>query len=157
DGSTATGDLLVGADGFRSTVRAQILPAVPIAYAGYVGWRGLVDEPALSREAQTAVSDAVVFFLPPGEQFISYPIVGRESGAGRDQRRCNFVWYRPASQSEVHALLTDADGRTHAFGIPPPLVRREVIEQLRAAARAELTPALAEVVRLAPQPFLQPI
>ena len=54
-------------------------------------------------------------------------------------------------------MLTDASGRTHALGIPPPLVRAEVIAALREASRALLAPQLDEVVRLTPQPFLQPI
>jgi 2-polyprenyl-6-methoxyphenol hydroxylase-like FAD-dependent oxidoreductase len=43
DGSRAGGDLLVGADGFRSSVRGLIAPAIKPVYAGYVGWRGLVE------------------------------------------------------------------------------------------------------------------
>ena len=54
-------------------------------------------------------------------------------------------------------MLTDAAGRTHPLGIPPPLIRPEVIAAMREAARALLAPQLEELVRLAPQPFLQPI
>src|SRR5215472_16987009 len=36
DGSREDGDLLIGADGLRSTVRAQFLPQVEPVYAGYV-------------------------------------------------------------------------------------------------------------------------
>jgi hypothetical protein len=36
DGSEARGDLLIAADGFRSTVRARLLPELQPAYAGYV-------------------------------------------------------------------------------------------------------------------------
>ena len=39
DGSRVTADLLIGADGFRSTVRTQVLPTLKPAYAGYVAWR----------------------------------------------------------------------------------------------------------------------
>ena len=45
-------DLLVGADGFRSTVRAQFFPQSRMHYAGYVGWRGLVAEGALSEQTR---------------------------------------------------------------------------------------------------------
>jgi 2-polyprenyl-6-methoxyphenol hydroxylase-like FAD-dependent oxidoreductase len=99
-----------------------------------------------------------VFGLPPGEQFISYPIAGPDNDLRAGHRRCNFVWYRPAAEErELQRLLTDASGRTHTLGIPPPLVRAEVIADLRAAAGALIAPQLDEVVRLTPQPFLQPI
>src|ERR1700674_5619931 len=48
DGTQASGDLLIGADGIFSTVRAQCAPNVRPLYAGYVAWRGLVNEQDLS-------------------------------------------------------------------------------------------------------------
>jgi hypothetical protein len=98
-----------------------------------------------------------VFGLPPNEQFISYPVAGRDNDLRYGHRRCNFVWYRPADEAvELRPLLTDADGHYHALGIPPPLVRDDVIASLRDASRTLLAPPLDAVVRLAPQPFLQP-
>ncbi|WP_241026180.1 FAD-dependent monooxygenase, partial [Burkholderia sp. Tr-20390] len=41
-GHAETADLLIGADGGRSAVRAQLMPDVRPTYAGYVAWRGLV-------------------------------------------------------------------------------------------------------------------
>src|SRR5215467_4176940 len=157
DGSHAEGDVLVGADGFRSSVRGLVAPAIKPVYAGYVGWRGLAEEAALSPVTHAAIFDAMVFALPPNEQFISYPIAGANDELAPGRRRCNFVWYRPAAEGELRLMLTDASGRTHPLGIPPPLIRPEVTAALREAARALIAPPLEEVVRLAPQPFLQPI
>ena len=39
DGSSARGDMLIGADGFKSVIRAQIVGPTPIHYTGYVAWR----------------------------------------------------------------------------------------------------------------------
>jgi 2-polyprenyl-6-methoxyphenol hydroxylase-like FAD-dependent oxidoreductase len=158
DGTRVAADLVVGADGFRSTVRAQILPDIKPVYAGYVAWRGLVPESALSAATHADLFDALVFALPPGEQCLSYPVAGPDNDLRPGHRRCNLVWYRPApEQTELRHMLTDAAGHVHALGIPPPLVRPKVIAELRAAARALLPPQLDEVVRLTERPFLQPI
>jgi 2-polyprenyl-6-methoxyphenol hydroxylase-like FAD-dependent oxidoreductase len=42
DGSTEQGDLVVGADGLRSRVRASLVGDEPPRYSGYVAWRGVV-------------------------------------------------------------------------------------------------------------------
>ena len=46
DGTSAKGDLVVGADGLRSGIRAQIFPEHPgTAYAGVTSWRIVVNRP----------------------------------------------------------------------------------------------------------------
>jgi 2-polyprenyl-6-methoxyphenol hydroxylase-like FAD-dependent oxidoreductase len=41
DGSSVRGDFLIGADGLRSVVRAQLFGDSPPRYAGYTCWRGV--------------------------------------------------------------------------------------------------------------------
>lgn len=45
DGSTACGDVLIGADGIHSAVRAQLWGAAKPRYAGYTAWRAVVPFP----------------------------------------------------------------------------------------------------------------
>lgn len=42
DGSTATADVLIGADGIASTIREEIFAGTTPQYAGYSTWRGVV-------------------------------------------------------------------------------------------------------------------
>jgi 2-polyprenyl-6-methoxyphenol hydroxylase-like FAD-dependent oxidoreductase len=56
DGSEVRGELLVGADGLRSTVRSQLLNDGEPRYAGYTSWRGVCEVPGLAEPAITSES-----------------------------------------------------------------------------------------------------
>jgi 2-polyprenyl-6-methoxyphenol hydroxylase-like FAD-dependent oxidoreductase len=151
-------DLLVGADGLRSAVREQFIPEFAPLYAGYIAWRALVAESAFPPAIGEELFDVMAFCLPAGEQALGYPIVGADNAVASGQRRYNFVWYRPADEhEELPGLLTDASGFAHVGSIPPPLIRPDVIAQMRQAARIRLAAPFREVVRLAAHPFIQPI
>src|SRR5262249_26045958 len=131
--------------------------AVPL-YAGYVAWRGLVAEQALSAQTHRDLFGTLSFCLPPGEQMLGYPVAGPDNDLRPGRRSYNLVWYRPAhEQDELPRLLTDRTGVPHSVSIPPPSIRPEVIDEMRAAAEALVAPQFREAVRLAAQPFLQPI
>ncbi|MDA9503485.1 monooxygenase [Bradyrhizobium sp. CCBAU 11386] len=158
DGSKASGDLLIGADGIFSSVRSQLAAEVRPGYAGYIAWRGLVDEGELSPRTRAELCDWFGFSLPPGEQMLGYPVAGVNEEMGVGERRYNFVWYRPADADLGLAdLLTDIDGVRHELSIPPTRIRPEVIASMRRDAERLLAPQFAEVVRLTRQPFIQAI
>ncbi len=157
DGSELDAQVLVAADGIRSTVRQQLAPAVKPQYAGYVAWRGLVDENLLSRATRDALCNNFVFCLPPREQMLGYPVAGAFNAMQAGQRRYNFVWYRPADDAEVRRLSTDANGKVYDAGIPPPLIAPAIVAEIRAVAEQSLAPQFAEVVARTAQPFFQPI
>jgi len=154
DGSSATADVLVGADGIRSTVRRVFLPDLAPRYAGYVAWRSLLPEAAVPAD----IFMSMAFCLPPGEQFLGYPVAGPDNDLRVGHRRYNVVWYRPADEhGELRRLLTDAQGVTHDISIPPPLIRREEIAAMRAAAERLVAPQFRALARLMDEPVLQPI
>jgi 2-polyprenyl-6-methoxyphenol hydroxylase-like FAD-dependent oxidoreductase len=158
DSSCLAADLLVGADGIRSTVRQICQPDCAPRYAGYVAWRALIPEDALSLQAHRDLFPYMAFCLPPGEQMLGYPVAGPNDDLRPGRRRYNMVWYRPADEAmELVRLLTDDGGMTHEISIPPHLIRRQCIDDMRAAARRLLAPQFVEIVDLATQPLLQPI
>ena len=145
-------DLLVAADGVRSTIRGVLAPEARPVPAGYIAWRGVVEEARMSAATRAALMGHFAFGLPEGEQMLGYPVADAEGG-----RRFNFVWYRPTGAQTLAAMLTDADGRHHPDGIAPPRIRAIFLDGARDAARKILAPAFAEVVALAEPLFFQPI
>jgi len=156
DDSRERGDLLVGADGIRSTVREQFLPRVQPVYAGYVAWRAVLDEARVPREAHRDIFELYTFCLPEGEQLLGYPVPGHDGDTVAGRRRYNIVWYRPADSVALDDMCTDASGRLHSGGIAPSLIRDAVLAAVKADAEALLAPQLAEIF-LRSEIFFQPI
>src|SRR5262249_23309903 len=100
DGAQVEGDVLIGADGLRSTVRQQCLPQLTPLYAGYVAWRALIAEDAIAPDIHRDLFAYMTFCLPPGEQFLGYPVAGPDNDMRPGHRRYNVVWYRPAAEAE---------------------------------------------------------
>jgi len=73
DGSSARGDLLIGADGLKSVVRRQIVGEVPANYTGDAAWRITVP---VERLPDNFLEPVMSVFMGPGGHAVCYYLRG---------------------------------------------------------------------------------
>lgn len=129
DGSEARADLLIGADGIRSQVRALLHGASEPSYAGYTAWRAVVDYPHElllpgeswgrgARFGQVPLAGGRVYWFATADA----PAGQRSPGAERDELLRRFGgWHAP-----IPALIAAAAEEVilrHDIYDRPPLAR----------------------------------
>src|SRR6266702_1053634 len=157
DGSAHRADLVIGADGIGSVVRAMVAPDFQPRYAGYAAFRGLSPERELPERSADLVSDRFTFFDASGSQFLGYSVAGADGSKQPGERRYNWVWYRQLSPEQFAKALESNDGERRSFSAPRGGLSTRTEEELRAAARVKLPAALSEIVTREKSPFLQGI
>jgi 2-polyprenyl-6-methoxyphenol hydroxylase-like FAD-dependent oxidoreductase len=131
DGGEYTADLVIGADGARSTVRAAVDPDFPDArYAGVLLWRSMVDEQAMPGgvELPDAREPSREIYAGP-YRLVTYLVPGAAGQTRVGHRRLNMVWYDP-EQGDLLRDMGLLDGETVwgslVPGALPPLVREHL-------------------------------
>jgi 2-polyprenyl-6-methoxyphenol hydroxylase-like FAD-dependent oxidoreductase len=159
DGHEETADLVIGADGIASAARRVVDgPAATNAYAGYVGWRGLLPELALPSFAAEELLDRFAYFRMPQSHVIGFLVPGPNGETETGRRRYNWVWYRPAAGAAARdEVLTDREGRIHPYSLPPGAVSQRARDRLVDDARRLLPRSFAVAIEETAQPFVQGI
>jgi 2-polyprenyl-6-methoxyphenol hydroxylase-like FAD-dependent oxidoreductase len=158
DGTRETGDLLVGADGPTSTIRHLLLPDYTPQYAGYVAYRGLVDERELDPATAKLLTERFVFYQFPNSHILQYVIPGENESLIPGERRFNWVWYVNYDQTtELPDILTDKNGQRREYSIAPGMLHLTVEQAMRSYADRVLAPPFQKLVAATQEPFVQAI
>ncbi|MRW83894.1 hypothetical protein GJ698_07265 [Pseudoduganella sp. FT26W] len=157
-GRQASGDLLIGADGPSSAVRAQLLPGLAPTYAGYVAWRGLVPEAQVAASVRDLLQGVFAFQHGDGHMLLEYMVPGRDESMQPGKRRWNWVWYRKvAAGAQLCRLMTDAGGTLRRFSVAPGAVKPRDAAALREDAQMLLAPVFQQLIAATDKPFIQTI
>jgi len=143
-------DLVIGADGARSTVRASVAPDAPDArYAGVLLWRTMVAEQALRDGAPKLRSGEPSREVYAGPyRLVTYLVPGAAGETGTGHRRLNLVWYDP-EQGNLLRSRGLLDGETVHGSLAPGDLPDPVRERLAAFAAANWPSPWREALALA--------
>ena len=151
-------DLIIVANGIKSELRTYVDNKAYPQYAGYVGWRGVVNEEEISKISLDTLSNYFIVVLPYNQQIASYPIAGEGKNPFKiGERRINWIWYKPVPQKKLKEILLGKSGQQFEDGIPPNEIREEIVNDLFKEAEEKLPPQLFELVKITKQPLIQPI
>ncbi len=150
-------DLLVCADGIRSTARRLLLPELTLNYAGYIAWRGTVSKAELNPQIYANLHQAITYHIRPNSHLLVYPIPVVDQPSGATSPHLNWLWYRNVSFGQVlDNLMTDRDGSLRDISLSPGTVQERHLTRMRADAAA-LPPPLTEIIHATAQPFIQAV
>ena len=90
-------------------------------------------------------------------QTLGYPISGADDELRAGHRRYNWAWYRVADAAKLKQMCVDDDGCEYEFGVPPPLVRKDLVAQMRVEAETLLPPQYLDCLQHIDQPFFTPV
>jgi 2-polyprenyl-6-methoxyphenol hydroxylase-like FAD-dependent oxidoreductase len=136
DGMQSEADAVIGADGYASSVRRALSPEEPHAkYAGYVVWRGLVEESKLQQPVARSSDQGLWIDFVNGYRLVAAVLPGRNGSLEVGQRQITFAWFEEGRQ----ALLREKNCLTEEGHVVGTLGR----EEIDAAIRQDLNERIA--------------
>lgn len=150
-------DLIIGADGPNSMVRAQYLHTIQRKYSGYIAWRGTVAENEVSLSTRDLCRSSVVAYTAKGQHCIMYSIPGIDGSLEAGERLLNFLWYTNESLEALDEIMIDGiDKHRHHNIVPSGHVREDIwLARLKIAKSTPLPQPFFEVINKIHHPFVQ--
>ena len=112
EGRRYSGDLVIGADGYRSVTRRAVTGTEsPSKFAGYVMWRGLLPE----HDAQAAQGHSrlphMTWEASRGSFVFAYPVPGTQRETSKGDRQAAWGWYDNQHNAllRVHGSISDTE------------------------------------------------
>lgn len=94
DGTQERTGLVIGADGYASIVRKTLAPGTPFArYAGYIVWRGLVEEKLLRKPVPRSSDEGLWIEFVDGYRLVAAVLPGRDGSLDVGRRQITFAWF----------------------------------------------------------------
>ena len=140
DGTEREFDLLVGADGYHSTIRKKLHPEAEPVFADYILWRGNYPEAELGDRSliETLEREAARVIVPfPGGHSLIYMIPEFEDENTLGGRRVNWGVYAPCPQAlKLNGIESE----------PPGSITPEVFADLQSLLVSHFPPAIAALI-----------
>ncbi|ROT41235.1 FAD/NAD(P)-binding domain-containing protein [Sodiomyces alkalinus F11] len=159
DVSKVEADLVVGADGPDSFIRAKYIPESKRRYVGYIAWRGTVPESEVSEATRDVFKRSVTIHLMDRHHCLVYTIPGVDGSLEKGERYLNFLWYTNETPEALDEILIDGiDGHRHHNIVPSGHVRKDIWEaRLQTARSIPLPGPFLEIITKIERPFIQVI
>lgn len=110
EGHRHTGDLIVGADGYRSITRRAVTgTASSSTFAGYVMWRGLLPERDPRQPQRQSRLPRMTWEASRGSIVFAYPVPGTRREISKGDRQAAWGWYDNQHNAlfRAHGSITD--------------------------------------------------
>ncbi len=155
DGSSASFDLVLFADGYQSIGREMLFPDHELQYRGYMLWRGLLPESAMA-DSEPLGSNLPRISYPnlPGHM-VMYFVPGQDGCT--DPGRCIFNWagYVPVPEEDLSEFMIGRNGHLYSGSLPPGQVRLEEEARLKQLMQDNLPDYYGEIVSKTEDTYVQ--
>ena len=142
DGTRSMARAVIGADGYASSIRRVLDPDAPHAqYAGYVVWRGLVEESKLRKPVALPSDQGLWIDFVNGHRLVAAVLPGRDGSLEMGQRQVTFAWFEAGRQEMLqrNGCLT---GDNHVIGT---LGRNKIDDAIRQELSARIASSWPDV------------